>query len=299
MKIAPEPPPEPVPASARHSRVWLASGVTRRQLGDKRRFRRVAKSLYAPVDRNGVDLHSRCADLRPALPDDALFSHHTAAALRGVPVPQDPQIHVCTASPIEPRTRGIVGHRIQTIGQIDWFRGLPLTTPGRTFLDLASRLDLVALVEAGDVLARRDPKGVAGLEEAVKAGGGRRGVRSARLALPLLDPNSRSPMESRLRFHIVTDGLGTPVVNQPVYDAAGEWLCEPDLQYPEFKIAIEYEGEHHVRDPEQWRRDIRRDELLHANGWIVLKVTSRDLFRQLAATLGRIRDALLSRGWRP
>jgi very-short-patch-repair endonuclease len=63
-------------------------------------------------------------------------------------------------------------------------------------------------------------------------------------------------------------------VNQPAYDAAGEWT-------------------------EQWQRDIRRDELLHANGWIIIKVTARDLFLQPLLTLGRIRDALLSRGWRP
>ena len=106
-------------------------------------------------------------------------------------------------------------------------------------------------------------------------------------------------MESRLRFHIVTDGLGTPLVNEPVHDAAGEWLSEPDLQFPEFKVAIEYEGEHHQSDPKQWQRDIRRDELMRANGWIVIKVTARDLFRQLAITLARIRDALLMRGWRP
>lgn len=299
MKLAPELPPEPVPPGAKHRNVWLASGVTRRQLGDRRRFRRVAKLLYAPVHSGRDDLHSRCADLRPALPDDAVFSHYTAAALRGVPVPDEPQIHVCTESPIEPRTRGVIGHRIQAIGEVAWHRGLPVTTPGRTYLDLASRLDLISLVIAGDSLSRLDPAGVAGLEEAVNSGGGRRGVRLARLGLPLLDPNSRSPTESRLRFHIVTEGLGKPLVNEAVYDAAGEWLCEPDLHYPEFKVAIEYEGEHHQRDPKQWQRDIRRDELLAANGWIVIKVTARDLFTQLAITLGRIRDALLSRGWRP
>lgn len=299
MKLAPEPPQEPIPPGAKHRNLWLAGGVTRRQLGDRRRFRRIAKLLYVPVESGRDDLHSRCADLRPALPDDAVFSHYTAAALRGVPVPDEPQIHICTASPIEPRTRGVVGHRIQTIGEVEWFRGLPLTTPGRTYLDLAGRLDLISLVMAGDVLAQRDPAGVAGLETAVRCGGGRRGVRLARLGLPLLDPGSKSPMESRLRFHIVTDGLGRPLVNQPVYDAAGEWLCDPDLQYPQFKIAIEYEGEHHQRDPKQWQRDIRRDELLHANGWIVIKVTARDLLQQVAITLGRIRDALIMRGWRP
>ena len=93
---------------------------------------------------NRDDVLTPCADLRAALPADAVFSHSTAAALFRAPVPDDPQIHVCTAGPIEPRIRGVVGHRIQCIGEIHSHYGLRVTTPGRTFLDLAGCLDLVS-----------------------------------------------------------------------------------------------------------------------------------------------------------
>lgn len=273
--------------------------MNRRQLEDRARHRRVARGLWVPRDRPG-NIWDRCCAIRPALPADAVFSHYTAAALLHVTVPDEPLIHICTMQPIEPRITGVVGHRILTMGEADrWVvRGLPTTSAGRTYLDLANRLDLVSLVIAGDGLSARDPDGVDGLARAVAAGTGRRGVKLARVGLPLLNPASKSPMESRLRFLVVTDGLGNPLVCQPASDAAGEWIAEPDLQWPEFKVAVEYEGEHH-REKRQWELDIRRDENLHANGWILIKVTATDLLVRPAATLQRIRDALLSRGWRP
>lgn len=298
MGLVTGPPEKPSPGRSHVHAELRSNGVTRAQLANRRRFRRMARRLYLDAEQP-PNLIDRCLAFSRILPADAVFSHYTAAALHRVVVPDEPQIHVCTASPIEPRIKGVVGHRIKTMGEVQPVHGLRVTTPGRTYLDLAGCLDLLSLFIAGDGLARRDPRGVDGLRDAVLAGAGRRGVKQARLLLPYLDPAANSAPESRLRFLVITDGLGIPLVNKPAYDAAGEWIADPDLQFPQFKVAIEYEGEHHNRDPEQWQRDIRRDELLHANGWIVIKVTARDLFTQPLLTLGRIRDALMSRGWRP
>lgn len=298
MGLVVGPPNEPAAPRAKLYSELRDEGVTRGRMANRRRYRRVARKLYVEPDQPD-NLVERCLALSRILPPDAVFSHYTAAALWKAIVPDEPQIHICTESPIEPRIKGVVGHRIQTIGEVQILHGLRVTTPGRTYLDLSGCLDLLSFLIAADGLAHRDPRGVEGLRTAVRAGSGRRGIKQARLVLPLINPAARSAPETRLRFLVVTDGLGVPLVNQPVHDAAGEWLCEPDLQFPEFKVAIEYEGEHHQRDPKQWQRDIRRDELLHANGWILIKVTARDLFNQPAITLSRIRDALLSRGWRP
>lgn len=45
-------------------------------------------------------------------------------------------MHVCTEAPIEPRIKGLVGHRIKTIGEVQHTRGVRVTTPRRTHLDL-------------------------------------------------------------------------------------------------------------------------------------------------------------------
>ncbi len=69
-----------------------------------------------------------------------------------------------------------------------------------------------------------------------------------------------------------------------------------DLAYPDWLIAIEYEGEHHLTDPAQWAKDIRRHELLESLGWIVIRVTKTDLRGGGRALVRRVRAALARRG---
>lgn len=270
----------------------LADGVTYSQLYEGDTYRRLARDLYVPSDQPD-GLRERCRAMRLILPSDAVFSHYTAASLYRVAVPEEPLIHVCTAQPVEPRIGGVVGHRIQTLRETDveYVAGLPVTTPARTYLDLANRLDMLSLMVAGDGLSRRDPKGVAGLEAVVEQGKARRGVRLARAVLPLLNPASKSPPETRLRYLVVVKGgLPNPVVNHPVHDEAGEWIAEIDLQWPPIRFGVEYEGEHHNREARQWAMDIRRDENVMLNDWLVLKVTKVDLFSRPDATLARIKE---------
>jgi hypothetical protein len=67
-----------------------------------------------------------------------------------------------------------------------------------------------------------------------------------------------------------------PSVNVNVFDDEGGWIACPDLTYRVAKIAIEYEGAHHL-DPNLFRRDTRRDQLLARLGWTVLRTSARDL----------------------
>ncbi|MEV0802795.1 DUF559 domain-containing protein [Kribbella sp. NPDC050281] len=105
-------------------------------------------------------------------------------------------------------------------------------------------------------------------------------------------------MESRLRLLLVLDGLPEPEVGRVVLDSDGGWLAQPDLCYPEFKIAIEYDGRHHARDLGQWRRDIRRRENLEREGWLVRVITAHDLLHAPGTVVARISQDLRARGHR-
>jgi Protein of unknown function (DUF559) len=124
---------------------------------------------------------------------------------------------------------------------------------------------------------------------------GGRGVRRLRHALPLLDGGADSPMESRLRLLLVRAGLPTPVSNRDVIED-GAWLARPDLSYPEHRIAIEYEGDHHRTDRRQWKRDKGRRRLLEDHGWLVIEVIDDDVYKTPDLTVARIRAALVARG---
>jgi very-short-patch-repair endonuclease len=121
----------------------------------------------------------------------------------------------------------------------------------------------------------------------------RRGERCARRAaavFALADAGAQSPAESRLRVRLVVAGLPRPVTQHPVRVAGGVVL-RPDLAWPEFQVAVEYDGEWHD-DRRQFHRDRDRIRLLAAAGWVVVPVTrtSTDVVRS-------VRHALAERGW--
>jgi hypothetical protein len=78
---------------------------------------------------------------------------------------------------------------------------------------------------------------------------------------------------------LVLAGLPEPRTNVGVHAEDGLWLARPDLSHPELRIALEYDGRHHLLDDEQWARDIGRKEALDRRGWRVIVVTVRDLDR--------------------
>jgi hypothetical protein len=177
-----------------------------------------------------------------------------------------------------PRVGGLRVHEVQLL-ECELRDGLPLTSPERTFLDLAPYCDLTDLVAAGDSLVRRTAVEPVHLVEAATAAFGVRGIRLAREAAALVRSGVDSPMESRLRLIIVGGGLPEPEIGHVVYDSAGGWLAQPDLAYSDVRLAIEYDGKHHLADPRQWRLDIRRRENLEREGWLVRVFTAQDLQR--------------------
>jgi very-short-patch-repair endonuclease len=91
----------------------------------------------------------------------------------------------------------------------------------------------------------------------------------------LLNDRSDSPAESALRVSIVTAGFAVPEVNADV--RVGARVLHLDLSWPARLVAIEYEGDHHRTDRDQWRHDIRRFSDLQDAGWSVYRATADDL----------------------
>ncbi len=122
----------------------------------------------------------------------------------------------------------------------------------------------------------------------------RRGNRRMRDAIPLLEPRTDSPMETRLRLLIVRAGLPRPVAGRDVV-VDGEWLARPDLSYPALRIAIEFDGDHHRTSRTQWQRDIGRRRALEDAGWLLIVLTADDVLRHPELTVDRVRRAVETR----
>lgn len=175
------------------------------------------------------------------------------------------------------RTRGVIprGGNL-TSDEVCQRAGMTVTTPARTALDLLCWYPPDTAIAAVDALARATRTKIADVELLAERLRGRRGIRQAREALSLVDPGAESPRETWLRLLIIRAGLPWPQSQIQVYNEYGVLIAEVDMGYEHLKIAIEYEGAHHLKDPRQIRKDIHRNEALIELGWIVIRVTAQD-----------------------
>lgn len=175
----------------------------------------------------------------------------------------------------------------------EW-RGRQLLAPARLFVDLAESWQLEDLVAFADAALHNHLVTVEELERAVEWAWHRRGVVLARLALTLVDPAAESPMESRLRLLLVLAGLPRPEANRAVR-VGSRVVARPDLRYPEYRLAIEYDGEDHA-DASERSRDERRRVQLRELGWVVLSFTREEVLREPWLVVARVASELRARG---
>lgn len=281
---------------------------------------RGTRAKRIPVDLDDLDPYARQAAQRrirareyaPLLKPRQFFSHESAVALRGGPLPlviedgvpvdgRSLPVHVSTLGdgPLV-RASGVRGHRADpTTARVFRTQNLVIAGAATTFAQLGdwTLYDLVAL---GDFLCRvwrpgpgrrdvgRRPRATIDELRATVATTRWRRVLRLREAVELIREDSWSPRESRLRMHLVTWGLPEPQLNHDVYDDHGRFLGCVDLAYPHLKIAIEYQSMlHHAR----YSADVERIAALRAAGWEVIEVTS-DLLSRPEELVARVRRAI-------
>jgi hypothetical protein len=257
-------------------------GVSRDRLRGSA-FRHPTRSVYVSAE-IAADLELEAGSWALVLPPSAAMFGTTAAAWYGLPVPRDEAFHVIVpAGDVVPRRRtGLVPH--EGLGEHEWSiqRGLRVTTPERTWLDLASVLGRTQLVIAGDAMVSGGLTTVEAIQVVSAVTRRRRGVVLAREAAALVRSGVDSPPETIVRLIIVDGGLPCPQTGLDVYDDGGGWIGRPDLCYLALKLAIQYEGDVHRTTKKRWRADISRDEVLLDHGWDVIRVTGYDLHRPAA-----------------
>src|SRR5689334_13589763 len=160
--------------------------------------------------------------------------------------------------------------------EIQTIAGIPATTPARTALDLACRYPVDKAVAAIDALTRATDLKMSDVELLAERYRGRRGIARARIALQLVDAGAESPRETWLRLLLVRAGFPTPQTQIPVYGGYGELVAVLDMGWEDIKLAVEYDGDHHRSDRQQFNRDIRRAEAIAELGWTNVRITTLD-----------------------
>ncbi|MEJ3405516.1 DUF559 domain-containing protein [Rathayibacter sp. YIM 133350] len=245
-----------------------------------------------------LDLIASCHLVLRMLPADTLVWGPTAAVLHGIPLPLpvEREATAILTLAVQPPTRAVrrkgVWCRQVTVppDQLQLVGGLPITTPERTWCDLASQVSLKWLVAAGDrIIAREHPLCSRDrLADAVQRFGSRRGRANLDQALPMLSDRAESPRESLLRVIVVSHGLPPVVANAEIRNATGAFVARVDLLFPDHRLVLEYQGDYH-RDPDQWRKDMSRIAEIESHGYKVIQVNADDLEdpRRLIAQIKR------------
>jgi hypothetical protein len=185
--------------------------------------------------------------------------------------------------------------RNETLGddETGWRVRLPVTTPVRTAFDIGRHLRRHQAVARLDALMRATAFSIEDVELLAKRYRGARGIRALRAVLPIVDGGAASPQETRLRLLVIDHGFPAPTTQIPVVDDHGVMLL--DMGWEKYRVAVEYDGDHHRSDRKQYAKDQRRLRRLEALGWIVIRVIKEDITDDVII---RLAEALLRRGYR-
>lgn len=257
---------------------------------------RISRGVHLPNQAVGLPI-SRARAWAMVLPESAVITHLSAAALRGWWLPRTPAelpFFVATLrADSRPRRHGLHVVRHNVAPATIRLRGLALASPAETLLACARDLGILDLVVLVDSALHAGDCSVDQLADV--AGRSRRGAPRLRRALRLADQLSESAGESLLRvLHVV---CGVAVEPQLVIqDEEGYVVARADLHITGTRRLPEYDGAYH-RDAAQYERDRGRDRRLRALGWdpysysaISVFRTPRVILRDADNALGRAHD---------
>lgn len=209
----------------------------------------------------------------------AAISHVTAAAMWGWCSERIP-IHVTVPGQVTARPSGVLIHRTAELRRSDVgkLRGVPVTSPTRTLLDVAA---VLSDEETDEILQRAVASGGVvpeTLRERAASSRCRRPPGRARVER-LLPPAPRrshvpSPLE-RSVAGILRECGGSFVCEHPVHVDGRVFYV--DFAFPHLRVAIEADGRRWHSDPKAFERDRERHNSLTEAGWRVLRVTEQQV----------------------
>jgi len=253
-----------------------------------------------------AELIDRAERFLPALTDAQFYSHGTALALLGAPLPFRSagawELHVSARRPAgQPRRSGVVGHRLQQRDPARWrARGLPIEHPARVWRQAGEEWELDDLIAAADFLVcpRHRLIALGDLRREIADAGDVRGHLLAR-ALDEVRVGAETAEETRLRLLTTRAGLPEPELNHRLHDRNGRFIARIDLAYPRYRVAAEHDGRTHAVDKQQFAKDADRWDAIRAAGWQHVRVLGHHMRPDPQVAVARVAVALHDAGWRP
>lgn len=219
---------------------------------------------------------------------DAVLSHRAAASLWGI---RGGDLIEVTAPGARHRRTGIRLHRaVLPTDERTAHRGIPTTTVPRTLLDLSAVVhpdQLRSALRQAEQLRLTDPLWLGDLVERYPRRPGLAAVRAliedARRGLGV----TRSELEDLFQAFILRAGLPRPKTNVLIEG------FEVDCAWPEQRLIVELDSRTHHDTTPTFEEDRRRDRILSAAGWRVIRITWRQLVDTPALLEADLRKLLM------
>jgi len=274
----------------------LAAGVTRAQIAtrvQRGEWQRAFHSVYILGDPTLIPLSIESAVLLSLGPDSALH-HRTAGFLWDLARPK-PQVVEVTIPRSNARSRpGVRIHLTQSLDPKDIRHrdGLRVTSPARTIIDLAADSSSTELEHAtSEAVAQRLMTDIELQEALDRTPANHPGAARLRARLSI-DPDlllrTRSVAE-RIAYPLILDaGLPRPRLNEIVQG------LRVDMHWPDHKLIVEIDGFQYHSSRHAFENDRRRDQILIAAGYTVIRITWHQLTNEPYKVVAAIAQALAS-----
>lgn len=223
---------------------------------------------------------------------DALLSHPSAAELWELPLAKDRLIHVVAATHGE--RPGLRFHRCDvSLDERTEHKGIPVTTPERTIVDVANGLSVRTLERLIRHAEYEHLTTSTSLAAVVHSHQGARGMKNLRRALGLSEDakgNPRSELERRFLRFLRRHCLPRPTINHRIALPGGEVIA--DCAWPEQRLILELDSRKAHANRHSFESDRARDRAVLVAGWMTIRITWRQLHDEPAQLAADIRVLL-------
>lgn len=290
-------------ASIQHGQVTRAqlfnAGLTRHAIAARvaRGFlRQVHRGVYSVGDPTLIPFAAESAAVL-ALGPGAVLSHRSAAAVWGIaPAHEGGPVDVTLVDRTGRPRPGVRIHRVNEFDPADTrlHARLPVTAPARTLIDFAagaSRAELERAIAEARVLRLVSDRS---LTVAIRRAGSRRGAGAVRDLVRAQAGLGLTRSDAERLFLALIDEAELP---RPAANVRLEGY-EVDFVWRAQKLVVEVDGRAFHAHPEAFERDRRRDQVLAAAGFVVIRVTWLQLVEAGLAVVARVAQALIARSQR-
>jgi len=268
----------------------LRAGVTVAEI--KRRLRAGALLREFPgvyrVGHRAPSVEARYMAAVKACGDGAVLCGKAAAYLLGILKGEPPPPEV--AAPTQRRIRGVRTRRERhplprNIGATTW-RGIPVTSPARTLVDLAALLSKDALARACHEAGVRHRTTPAQVEAVLAVRTNSPGAGKLRAILRGDTPVTLSKLEKRFLEHVREIERPLPETNR----LAGSRRV--DCRWPEHRLTVELDSYTYHHSRHAWEQDRRREREAYARGDQFRRYTYDDVFQHPRPMRAELRQLL-------